>query len=79
MLHGYLTLPQCPDAAGPPPMVHMLHGGPWARHHWPAPSLVGHLGSRGYAVLRLNYRGTIGYAHWCLVIFLDRAQVGAGR
>ena len=61
MLHGYLTLPRRREAAGPPPMVLMLHGGPWSRDRWPAPPLVRFLGSRGYAVLRLNYRGSIGY------------------
>ena len=60
-LQGYLTLPRSPAGSGPPPMVLMLHGGPWDRDRWPAPSLVRFLGSRGYAVLRLNYRGSIGY------------------
>ena len=70
VLHGYLTLPQRPAGAGPPPMVLMLHGGPWSRDRWPAPPLVRFLGSRGYAVLRLNYRGSIGYG---------RAFLEAGR
>ena len=60
-LHGYLTLPGSPDDSGPPPMVLMLHGGPWERERWPASPLVRFLGSRGYAVLRLNYRGSTGY------------------
>ena len=60
-LHGYLTAPRRPGDAGPPPMVLMLHGGPWDRDRWPAPTLVRFLGSRGYAVLRLNYRGSTGY------------------
>ena len=51
-------------------MVLMLHGGPWARERWPAPPLVRFLGSRGYAVLRLNYRGSIGFG---------RAFMEAGR
>ena len=57
-LHGYLTLPQHP---APHPLVVMLHGGPWLRDSWPAPPLVRFLGSQGYAVLRLNYRGSTGY------------------
>lgn len=56
-LHGYLTLP----ARSAPPMVLMLHGGPWSRYFWPAPALVRFLGAKGYAVLRLNYRGSTGY------------------
>ena len=58
-LHGYLTLPQRRDP--PPPMILMLHGGPWSRYRWPASSLVRFLGSEGYAVLRLNFRGSAGY------------------
>ena len=58
-LHGYLTLPARRDR--PPPMILMLHGGPWSRYFWPAPSLVRFLGSEGYAVLRLNFRGSAGY------------------
>ena len=61
MLHGYLTLPQLAVDAGPPPMVLMLHGGPWVRDRWPGHSFVRFLGSRGYGVLQLNYRGSTGY------------------
>ena len=61
MLHGYLTQPQRRVEVEPPPMVLMLHGGPWARERWPGSSLDSFLGSRGYAVLRLNYRGSFGY------------------
>ena len=61
MLHGYLTLPWLPVDADPPPMTLMLHGGPWDRDRWPGSWLDRFLGSRGYAVLRLNYRGSIGY------------------
>ena len=69
-LYGYLTLPQDPDAPGPSPMILMLHGGPWDRYFWPAPPLVRFLASRGYAVLRLNYRGSRGY---------DRSFLAAGQ
>ena len=61
MLHGYLTLPRRPVDAGPPPALLMLHGGPWLRDRWPAPPIVRFLASRGYAVLQLNYRGSVGY------------------
>ncbi len=61
MLHGYLTLPQLPVDAGPPPLALMLHGGPWDRDRWPGSWLDRFLGSQGYAVLRLNYRGSTGY------------------
>ena len=60
-LHGYLTLPQGLETPGPPPMILMLHGGPWSRYFWPDSSFVQFLSSKGYAVLRLNYRGSRGY------------------
>ena len=60
-LYGYLTLPRDADAARPPPMILMLHGGPWSRYFWPGSALVQFLASEGYAVLRLNYRGSTGY------------------
>ena len=60
-LYGYLTLPRNPEAPRPFPMILMLHGGPWLREYWPDPALVQFLASEGYAVLRLNYRGSLGY------------------
>ena len=70
MLHGYLTLPRTAEGAGPPPMILMLHGGPWSRYRWPANAIVRFLGSEGYSVLRLNFRGSAGY---------DRAFLEAGN
>ncbi|TNE58676.1 MAG: S9 family peptidase [Alphaproteobacteria bacterium] len=67
-LVSYLTLPEGtdPDGDGRPemalPMVVLVHGGPWgprdhfgynADHQW--------LANRGYAVLSVNYRGTLGF------------------
>lgn len=69
-LYGYLSLPQDPDAPRPSPMVLMLHGGPWSRYFWPASPLVQFLANNGYAVLRLNYRGSRGY---------DRSFLAAGN
>jgi dipeptidyl aminopeptidase/acylaminoacyl peptidase len=66
-LVAYLTLPAGPGGktvdrpASPLPLVLDVHGGPWARdsygfngeHQW--------LANRGYAVLSVNYRGSIGF------------------
>ena len=56
---GYLTLP--PGRRGPVPMVLMLHGGPRNRDVWSFHLGTQFLASRGYAVFRLNYRGSSGY------------------
>ena len=61
-LHGYLTLP----AGGPQrgvPMILVPHGGPRARDMAVFDPYVQLLASRGYAVLQVNFRGSIGYGH----------------
>jgi len=67
-LVSYVSLPpetECVPACGRPrtplPLVLIVHGGPWARdsfsnhpwHQW--------LTNRGYAVLSVNYRGSLGF------------------
>jgi dipeptidyl aminopeptidase/acylaminoacyl peptidase len=60
MLPGYLTLP--PGSSGKNvPMVVYPHGGPHARDRWGFDFMVQFLASRGYAVLQVNFRGSIGY------------------
>jgi dipeptidyl aminopeptidase/acylaminoacyl peptidase len=58
-LRAYLTLP--PGGGKNLPMVLLVHGGPWARDTWGFRPGVQHLANRGYAVLQVNYRGSIGY------------------
>lgn len=57
----WLTLPPGP-AAGPRPMVVLLHGGPWMRGmHWHWDPEVQFLATRGYVVLQPEFRGSTGY------------------
>ena len=58
-IFGFLAMPPRSDA--PPPMVLKIHGGPWQREVWNASGTERFFATRGYAVLRLNYRGSIGY------------------
>ena len=59
-IHGYLTTPQ--GTAGQQlPMVLRVHGGPWERDYAGYYPVVQFLANRGYAVLRVNYRGSKGY------------------
>lgn len=51
------------------------HGGPWARDVWVFDPLVQFLANRGYAVLQMNYRGSIGYGRE----FSERARREIGR
>ena len=64
-LPGYLTLPVQGAAGGPtaalPPLVVMPHGGPRARDSYGFDPMVQLLANRGYAVLQVNFRGSVGY------------------
>lgn len=60
-LHGYLTLPLASRGA-PPPLVVMPHGGPFGiRDSWAFDEEVQVLAAHGYAVLRVNFRGSGGF------------------
>jgi dipeptidyl aminopeptidase/acylaminoacyl peptidase len=60
-LDAYLTLPKGASKKNPPPLVVLPHGGPWVRDSWGFDGEAQFLASRGYAVLKPNYRGSTGY------------------
>lgn len=64
-IHGYLTLPVGREPKHLPVVVHP-HGGPWFRDRWGYNPEVQFLANRGYAVLQMNFRGSLGYgrAFW---------------
>jgi len=45
-----------------PPLVVLVHGGPWVRDLWAFNPVVQLLASRGYAVLQPGYRGSAGFS-----------------
>ncbi len=55
----YLTLPV--GAGSGLPMVVNVHGGPWFRDCWGFDPRVQFLANRGYAVLQVNFRGSLGF------------------
>lgn len=59
-INGYLTLPLNTEAKNLPVVVNP-HGGPWARDMWGFNSEVQFLANRGYAVLQMDFRGSVGY------------------
>jgi dipeptidyl aminopeptidase/acylaminoacyl peptidase len=59
-IHGYLTLP--PNAEPKVlPAVLVAHGGPDSRDRWGLNLLTQWLANRGYAVVSINYRGSVGF------------------
>ena len=61
IIPGYLTLPLNYKEGNKIPVVVNPHGGPWARDNWGFDSQVQFLANRGYAVLQMNFRGSVGY------------------
>lgn len=62
-IEAYLTLPfhLTPETARSLPVVINPHGGPWARDCWGYSSEAQFLASRGFAVFKMNFRGSTGY------------------
>lgn len=58
-LNGFLMRP--PGGAKNLPMVLVVHGGPWARDEWGFDPRMQLLVNRGYAVLKVNFRGSVGF------------------
>jgi dipeptidyl aminopeptidase/acylaminoacyl peptidase len=55
----YLTKTLC--CSEKPPLVVLVHGGPWARDSWGYSSVVQLLANRGFSVLQINFRGSTGF------------------
>jgi dipeptidyl aminopeptidase/acylaminoacyl peptidase len=58
---GYVLRPR--GVIGPAPLIVSIHGGPWVRDYWAASDYDTQqlLANRGYAVIKVNYRGSAGY------------------
>ncbi len=59
-LRGYLSLPNGVEKKNLPTVL-LVHGGPWVRDTWGYDTATQFLTNRGYAVLRINYRGSSGF------------------
>lgn len=61
-LHGYLAKPRTAAAGAPLPLIVLPHGGPFGiADAWSFDEDTQLLTQAGYAVLRLNFRGSAGY------------------
>jgi dipeptidyl aminopeptidase/acylaminoacyl peptidase len=61
-IHGYVTLPRDGAGGAAPPLVVLPHGGPHQiRDRWDYDAESQLLARQGFAVLRVNYRGSGGY------------------
>lgn len=59
-VHGYITFPAGVEHRGLPAVL-LVHGGPWHRDTWGYDPTVQWLANRGYAVVQVNFRGSLGY------------------
>ena len=59
-INGYLTIPVNSNGKNLPVIINP-HGGPWARDYWGFNSEVQFFANRGYAILQMNFRGSVGY------------------
>ncbi len=57
-VHGWLVLP---EGEGPHPVLHVVHGGPFAQQEWGVFDEAQVYASAGYAVVLGNPRGSAGY------------------
>lgn len=60
LIHGYLSLPLGSEHKNLPVVINP-HGGPWARDYWGFNPEIQFLVNRGYAVLQMNFRGSVGF------------------
>ena len=60
LIHGYLTLPHGIEHKKLPVVINP-HGGPWARDYWGFNPEIQFLVNRGYTVLQMNFRGSVGF------------------
>jgi dipeptidyl aminopeptidase/acylaminoacyl peptidase len=59
-INGYLSLPLGVEPKNLPTVL-LVHGGPWSRDTWGYSPESQFLTNRGFAVFRVDYRGSIGY------------------
>jgi dipeptidyl aminopeptidase/acylaminoacyl peptidase len=59
-LEVYLSLPVNNEGKSSPLIV-MPHGGPFARDYWRYDPVVHYFNSKGFGVLKINFRGSSGY------------------
>lgn len=59
-IHGYLNL-ATGDSSDDGKLIVLPHGGPWFRDDWYFDAWVQYFSTRGYNVLRVNFRGSTGY------------------
>ncbi len=57
----YLNLPTNYSQDKKAPLIVLPHGGPWARDYWEFNNDVHYFTTRGFAVLRVNFRGSTGF------------------
>jgi len=60
-INAYLSLPFDHKRGDKIPLIVNPHGGPWARDYWGFNPEIQLFASRGFGVLQMNFRGSVGY------------------
>jgi dipeptidyl aminopeptidase/acylaminoacyl peptidase len=60
-IQGYFNLPKSKSTLDKFPLVVIPHGGPFARDRWRYDPIVHFFNSKGFATLKINFRGSVGY------------------
>ena len=60
-IQGYYNTPKNIKENQKIPLIVIPHGGPWSRDTWGFDPIVRYFNQKGYATLKLNYRGSVGF------------------
>ena len=71
-IQGYLNYPKVKNSSNKYPLVVIPHGGPFSRDTWGYDPIVHFFNNNGFATLKVNFRGSVGYGKGHLLQGISR-------